>query len=1221
MRILACLSISCILLPAQSIISTIAGTERYFPFYPVPGTQAPLASVHSLAFDSGGTLYISDPSDSLVLQIPASGLLSVFAGRPFSRSTATTLGSPAGMAVDTAGNLYVADIYNIRRIGKDGSFRTIAGNGQNTSLGDGGPATNASTNVNGGALALDKAGNLYVVEASNHRVRVITTDGIIHAFAGTGVAGFSGDGGQATSAQLASPQAVAIDSAGNVYIADGNNARVRVVTPAGVIRTVAGNGSAGFGGDGGPATSAAMNFPSGLAFDADGNLYIADNRNNRIRKMTKDGKIATIAGNGHFGLPVDKGPAINSPVFAPRGLAFDASGNLLIAETGNNDVRSVSPDGIIQTIAGGRYIFEGDGIPATASIIAGAADIAIDQSGNIYLADTWNSRVRKVSLNGTITTFAGGGGDDAPDNVPATQASILSPQGLVFDSAGNLYISDSGHNTIRKVDTNGIITTVAGNGLGGFVGDGGRAINARLSNPGGLAMDSAGNLYIADISNNRIRKVDNKGIIQTIAGDGARLVFDGDGGPAVRASLFSPQSVAVDAGGSVYVADTYNLQVRKIRPDGTITTIAGNGLALDGGDGGLAVNTPLGRVYCVRIDAGGSLYISDSDSERIRKITPDGIITTIAGNGALGYSGDGGDPLGAQLNTPTAIALDTSGGFLFMDQTNSLVRAVRRANPTVQLSSSSLTFTALAGGTPPASQMVSVSSALNGAQFTVGAVTTDGAGWLQATPASGAAPSLLEISVDPSDLSSGSAYQGTVTVWDVSGAKALATISVTFNVNPSVPATLAIGSPALGFSLRATDRAKDELLWVSNGGAGAISVTATVDSAATWLSVTPLNTMTSAETPAYLTFTANPARMTPGVYTTSVTISSDDTQEQVQLPVTLTVLGTDPVMRLSQSGLGFQAVAGMKQSALPRSVSVLNIGGGVMSWTASATVAAGPPGWLKVTPAAGSTDSAASTVPAISVSVDPTGLTQGQYPGQVTVTAPGAANSPQTVDVVLNVGAAGSSLPVIVAPSGMIFVARAGVNPPAQQISMLNPGAQTASFHARADESSGDWLYDIPKDGILAPGASSMIDVQLYSYTDPRAGIRDGRVTIGSDLGNTAVRALLITPPTTCVAAELELVYTTLAPGFVVEAGVPVPIEVAIRDDCGGALTTGAVLATFSNGDSAVPLIALKDGRWAGTWTPTAAASNGVEITVIAQTTSTGLQSEETVSGTFISQP
>jgi len=525
-------------------------------------------------------------------------------------------------------------------------------------------------------IAPDSAGGFYFSSSPENRVYRVAADGVLSLIAGTGTSGFSGDGGPAVSARLSYPGNLVVDGGGNLYIADWGNDRIRKVNTEGIISTIAGNGKERFEGDGGPATSASLNGPRGVAVDPAGNVYIADRGNSRIRKVDTVGLISTIAGNGTSGFSGDGGLA-TAASFDAWSLAVDVSGNLYITDPRNHRVRKVNTAGIISTVAGdGGDIFGGDGGPATATSVL-PVDIFVDPGGNLYLADA-SYRVRKVNGDGIITTIACNGTSGfTGDGGPATAASCV-PYRVARDSAGNLYVADGSSRRIRKVSAAGIITTVAGRGTGQSSGDGGPATLAELIQPLGVAVDPAGNVYIADEGSNRIRKVNTAGVISTIAGNG-KQGFDGDGGPATSASLYEPSGVAVDPAGNVYIADAGNLRIRKVDTAGIITTIAGNGKEGFSGDGGPATSAELSFPVGVAVDPAGNVYIADEGSNRIRKVNTAGIISTIAGNDTQGFSGDGGPATSASLNKPREVAVDPTGNVYITDRGNNRIRKVNPA--------------------------------------------------------------------------------------------------------------------------------------------------------------------------------------------------------------------------------------------------------------------------------------------------------------------------------------------------------------------------------------------------------------------------------------------------------------------------------------------------------------------------------------------------------------
>jgi sugar lactone lactonase YvrE len=340
------------------------------------------------------------------------------------------------------------------------------------------------------------------------------------------------------------------------------------LAPLYTITTVAGDGTAGFAGDSGAATAAELDYPSGIAFDGSGNLYIADQVNHRVRMVSTSGTITTIAGNGTLGYSGDKGPATSAELKYPCGVAVDSSGNIYIADTGNNVIRKVS-SGTITTFAGDNTAgYSGDAAAATSAELDGPVGLAVDSAGNVYIADTTNNVIRKVTTDGNINTIVGNSyADFYGDGIPALSSSINHPLGIALDAAGDIFIADQLNQRIRRVDaTTKIITTVAGDGEVGYSGDGGPAVDARLQDPSWVAVDSSGNLFIADLLNNVVRRVSAAdGTIATVAGNG-KYGFYGDGGPALQAAISYPLSVALSPAGNVYIAQGENNIIRMLTP-------------------------------------------------------------------------------------------------------------------------------------------------------------------------------------------------------------------------------------------------------------------------------------------------------------------------------------------------------------------------------------------------------------------------------------------------------------------------------------------------------------------------------------------------------------------------------------------------------------------------------------------------------------------------------
>jgi uncharacterized protein (TIGR03437 family) len=333
------------------------------------------------------------------------------------------------------------------------------------------------------------------------------------------------------------------------------------------IATFAGNGSAAYSGDGAEAVDSALNDPKGMAIDPAGNVYIADSENFRVRKVNPAGIISTYAGNGVYGFSGDGGLAVDASISDILSVALDAAGNLYVADSSNRRIRKITPGGIISTIAGtGVQGYSGDGGPAVDALLGRPVAVAVDAGGNLYYVDSVDQCVRRINAAGIISTVAGNGVQAfSGDGGLAVSASLAFPLGIAFDSAGDFYVADANNNRVRMVTPRGIISTVAGDATEGFSGDGGLAVNASINIPSDVAVDSAGNLYVADAGNNRIRKVNPAGVISTIAGT-ADNGFSGDGGSPTLAMLNHPWSVAVGSSGTVYIGDEINLRVREIVP-------------------------------------------------------------------------------------------------------------------------------------------------------------------------------------------------------------------------------------------------------------------------------------------------------------------------------------------------------------------------------------------------------------------------------------------------------------------------------------------------------------------------------------------------------------------------------------------------------------------------------------------------------------------------------
>ncbi len=725
---------------AQSSITTVLGAS-------LNDISALSASVHTpvaLATDANGNTYVVIRGSDQVVRIDSGGTLWTFAGSGTPTSsgdggpaTAAGLAFPEALAVDSSGAVYIADADAIRRVGTNGIITTFAGTGAGGYTGDGGPALKATLN-GPTAMEFDQYGNLFIADTGNHVIREVTTDGNIHTIAGVGYKSSGGDGGSALAAGLNTPSGVAIDSAENVYLSDTGNNEIRIVSPNGTIQRFAGQSSTSSngipigGGNPNLAVNATLNDPTGLAFDSVGNLYFVEPNANLVLRITPDGHIANWAGTGISGGSGDGGWAWAANLDDPSGIAVNSNNGLLIADAANNRVRIVTsvnapsignqPSTVINTFAGNGLIsFNPRGVALSGSML--------------YFSDGTSNRVRWIDLStGDVGLLAGNGvagfAGDTSSTVTgyATSASLNEPRGVAVDSSGNVYIADSGNNRVRMVNTSGLISTVAGDGTGGYGGDGGPATDAEINNPYGVAVDQSGNLYIAEQTGQRVRKVTTSGTISTVAGTGNAGAPGSATGTAVDQPLHNPSGLAIESSGSLLIADTNNNLIRRLSTSGTITTVAGTGSAGDSGDGGPATSAQLNLPMGVREDSNGNIYIADTTNNLIRWVGSDGNIGTIAGNGKSGYNGDGSPATAYELGSPSDVAPTSTCSVLVADTTNQRIRQVFPAvnytitsTPSglqVTLEGTNLTTPATIGLSPGTSYQLTAPSPQNGAAGT-----------------------------------------------------------------------------------------------------------------------------------------------------------------------------------------------------------------------------------------------------------------------------------------------------------------------------------------------------------------------------------------------------------------------------------------------------------------------------------------------------------------------
>ncbi|WP_374030222.1 NHL repeat-containing protein [Bdellovibrio bacteriovorus] len=555
----------------------------------------------------------------------------------------------------------------IRKITPGGVVTTLAGKAGVSGSADGAGSA-ARFNAPRG-IAIDSGGTLYVSDWSNHTIRKITSAGVVTTFAG--LAGNAGStDGTGSTARFNGPQGIALDSSGNVYVSASN--AIRKITSGGAVTTLAGSsGISGFAD--GTGSAARFNFLDGIAVDSGGNLYVADRGNHVIRKVAPGGVVTTFAGSAGVSGSLD-GTGSAARFYNPQGISVDGSGNLFVTDSSNSTIRKITSAGVVTTMAGLAGSADSTDGTGFAARFSAANGIAVDGSGNIFVADEGNHTIRKITSGGVVTTLAGlaGGAGSADDTGSA--ARFNAPVGMAMDSGGNIYVADRGNHVIRKITSAGEVTTLAG--LSGTWGTtNGTGSGARFSSPYGVAVDSSGNLFVTDSSNHTIRKITSAGVVTTIAGLAGSIGYADGAGSSAR--FFYPDGVAVDNSGNIYVADTYSHTIRKITSDGVVTTLAGlggNPGSTDGTGAAARFNYPTG----VAVDNAGNVYVADRDNHVIRKITSGGVVTTIAGLAGSSGAADGTGPA-ARFNSPSGIAIDSGGNIFVADTYNYMVRKITPA--------------------------------------------------------------------------------------------------------------------------------------------------------------------------------------------------------------------------------------------------------------------------------------------------------------------------------------------------------------------------------------------------------------------------------------------------------------------------------------------------------------------------------------------------------------
>ncbi|MFL6248156.1 MAG: hypothetical protein ACJ74H_19180 [Thermoanaerobaculia bacterium] len=665
---------------AQTLeIGTYAGGTTGGGFVDGFGTEARFVLPQAIASDPAGNLYVADTGNDAIRKITPDGQVTTLAGGgPLSRFV-----SPWGIAFDpTTGDLIVADtnFQVIWRVTQAGVVTIVAGRGATSGTADGNGSAARFTFPFG--VAVDNSGVIYVADSSNHVIRKIARNGDVTTLAGAMRSSGDSDG-FAGQARFNRPFDIAIDpTTGNLYVSDLGNDMIRKVTPEGHVTTFAGVSSIS-GDKDGTGTDAYFSAPWGIDVDSAGNVYVGDYGNSKIRKITPAAVVTTFSGDGIIGNT--NGSATSSRFSGPAGLTLGPDGTLYVTDTFNYAIRKVSPLGDTSTFAGSMPADGASDGVGTDALFHFPKGIALDAAGNAYVTDS-NCTIRKITPQRVVSTLAGTPGQCGSADGTGANARFREPSGIGVAPDGTIYVADTGNNTIRRITQQGVVTTLAGdpNDDDPLFQDGTGA-QAHFNSPYGLAVDSQGLIYVADSLNHRIRRVDPSGAVTTFAGSGSA---DDDDGVGTAADFDTPLGVAVDAARNVYVADSGNNAIRKITPAGVVTLHAGDTEAAGGWqDTSISLPVFFNRPVGIAIDAQGNLFVGDSNNRVIRRVTPARVVTTVAGKPFMSGNINGAG-MTARFAYPEGIAVTQSGDVLIADIYNNAIRIGTLAAPTID------TFTA-----------------------------------------------------------------------------------------------------------------------------------------------------------------------------------------------------------------------------------------------------------------------------------------------------------------------------------------------------------------------------------------------------------------------------------------------------------------------------------------------------------------------------------------------
>ena len=599
------------------------------------------------------------------------------------RRAAASFHQPLGVVADSQGNVYVADTLNhqIRKIMTNGQVLTWAGSGRPGAAD--GIGSSASFNAPHG-LALAADDSLVVADTGNHRVRQISRSGHVSTLAGSGLAGDAD--GAAAAAQFNGPEGVAV-LGDAIWVADARNHKIRCIGADGRVSTLAGSGAPGAADGVGPAAS--FNSPSGIAADGAGAVYVGDTANHKIRRIDGSGTVSTLAGTGQAGA-LDGSPA-NALFSHPAGVAVARDGAVYVADTGNHSIRKITAAGIVSMFAGPDQQHR-PGPPGGVGPVARfnqPSALAATFDGVLVVADAANHAIHQITPAGAVGLLAGTGSAGAADGFAVAPVALHQPLGLAVDDRGTAYLTQAGWGALRKIAADGLTTTLAQGGNDSNLDGVGPA--AAAWQPVGLAVNAQGTAFVADAANHLVRKVSAWGVVSTLAGQPRAGAADGLG---TAASFNAPQGLVLDAQGTVFLSDTGNHKIRKISAAGVVTTWAGSGQA--GTADGAAATASFNRPGPIARDALGNLYVYDTGSFILRKISPAGVVSTVAGSGQSGFAD--GRRSAASFNLIGGIAVDKAGVLFHSDTVNHMLRRVAADGNVSTLAGQPGQFGAVNGG-------------------------------------------------------------------------------------------------------------------------------------------------------------------------------------------------------------------------------------------------------------------------------------------------------------------------------------------------------------------------------------------------------------------------------------------------------------------------------------------------------------------------------------------